>query len=349
MMRKASPWILLLALASCSSQDAASDLAPAPGGSSDTADEGSGGADAGTSDAASDGATVDAATDAEAQDGQADASPEAGADGGSDAGVEVEAGVDGGSDAGAEVEAGVDGGSDAGAEVEAGVDGGSDAGNGIVSLRVVSGDDALASYLISASPPAWNIFSGETVPLGRHFDTDHVSYHTALRFKAVAVPKGATVASARLRFYPTNEVDSSNALWLNVYAERAADSAPFDPSDYVSGRPDQRARTTAFIDHWLVRCNDSCTDLTEYDCPQRKRDCWNRDVMFEVPKDLAATVQEVIDQPGWDSGHALTILIVNAATDSDGPKYAASRAITGFDPSRGAVYAPQLEITLADP
>jgi hypothetical protein len=185
--------------------------------------------------------------------------------------------------------------------------------------------------------------------LGRHFDTDHVSYSTALRFENVAIPKGATVASARLRFYPTNEVDSSNALWLNVYAERAENSAPFDPSNYVSGRPDQRARTTAFIDHWLVRCNDSCTDLTEYDCPQRKRDCWNRDVLFEVPKDLAAMVKEVIDQPGWDSGHALTILIVNSAKDSDGPKYESSRSITGFGPSRGAAYAPQLEITLTLP
>jgi hypothetical protein len=75
-------------------------------------------------------------------------------------------------------------------------------------------------------------------------------------------------------------VDSSNNLWINVYAERSEDSPAFDPTNYDWGRPDQRARTTAFVDHWLVRCNDGCTDLTEYDCPQRKLDCWDPAVAF---------------------------------------------------------------------
>jgi hypothetical protein len=46
---------------------------------------------------------------------------------------------------------------------------------------VGSESDAVSSYLINASPAACNIFSGAHVPLGRHFDIDHVSYHTALR------------------------------------------------------------------------------------------------------------------------------------------------------------------------
>lgn len=210
--------------------------------------------------------------------------------------------------------------------------------------RVGSEDDALSSYLINASPAAWNIFSGASVPLGRHFDADHVSYHTALRFPSVSVPQGATVTSARLTFYPTNEVDSSNNLYLNVYAEKVADSAPFDPSNYDTGRPDQRLKTTANIDHWVVRCNDSCTDLTEYDCPQRKLDCWDRTVAFTCPKDLKALVQEVVSQPGWAAGNALTIFLINSATDQDGAKYQSSRSIVGYDTTLGVDHAPKLVV-----
>jgi len=72
-------------------------------------------------------------------------------------------------------------------------------------------------------------------------------------------------------------------------------------------------------------------------------------VAFEVPKDLSAMVQDVVDQPGWEPGNAITLLIINAATDADGSDYQSSRSITGFDPSRGAEFAPELAISLATP
>ncbi|MGC4119218.1 MAG: hypothetical protein QM765_32565 [Myxococcales bacterium] len=211
-------------------------------------------------------------------------------------------------------------------------------------IAVLGGaSDAVSSYLINASPAAWNIFSGEHVPLGRHFDTAHVSYHTALRFPAVNVPAGATVTSAKLTFYPHNSVDSSNNLWINLYAEKAVSSAPFDPTNYDSGRPDQRAKTTALFDHWLVRCRSDCTDLSEYDCPQRKLDCWDPAVAFTCPKDFKAMVQEVIDQPGWAAGNAMTIFLINAATDQDDAKYQGYRTIVGYDPA-AVDHAPKLVV-----
>jgi hypothetical protein len=332
-MRNTCPLILTLLLVGCGADDAAPDSTPTDA-SADSSLDGAGGTDAG------DGSPLDAASDAEAPDGQNDASPD---------GVEPDAQADAAPDVDFDAEPDASTDAEPEASTDAEPDTSTDAGSGIVSVRVASGDAALASYLMNASPPAWNIFAGATVPVGRHFDTAHVSYHTAFRFVGVSVPKGVTVASARLRFYPTNEVDSSHSLWLNVYAERTGNSAPFDPSNYVSGRPDQRVRTASFIDHWLVRCNASCTDLTEYDCPQRKRDCWNRDVVYEIPKDLSAMVQEVVDQPGWEPGNAITLLIINAATDADGSNYESFRSITGFDPSRGAEFAPELVISLASP
>jgi hypothetical protein len=214
-------------------------------------------------------------------------------------------------------------------------------------LLVAAADDALASYLMDAGAGAWNLFSGAVVPLGRHFDASHVSYHTAFRFTGVQVPPGAKILSAKASLYPTNEVDSSHAMWLNVYAEKTIDSKAFDTKDALAGRPDQRAKTQAFVDHWLVRCNASCTDITEYDCPQRKLDCWDREVAFTVPKDLKALVQEVVDQPGWKAGNAITIFVINSATDLDGLKYKDNRSITGFDPLRGPQYSPRLVIEVA--
>jgi hypothetical protein len=328
--------ILLLTVLGCSSaestqgptptSDAATVDGSSDGGSEAGATEDSG-TEAGPEDGASEASPEDAQPDALAQDVVQDVTQDAQEDAAQDASLDVV--VDSPDPS--------DGSGDASMQD-------AEAGSGDVLVRVTSGNDALASYLMSSSPPGWNIFSGATVPVGRHFDVGNVSYYTAFRFVGVAIPKGSTIESARLRFYPTNEVDSSKSLWLNVYAERAANSAPFDPSNYVTGRPDQRLRTTTFIDHWLVRCNGTCTDLTEWDCPQRKLDCWNRDVLFEVPKELAAIVQEVIDLPGWEPGHAITILLINSATDADGANYKGSRSITGFDPARGAQFAPQLAI-----
>ena len=222
---------------------------------------------------------------------------------------------------------------------------GGDTGTGArtVSATLAADADAISAYLMVGT--AWNLFYGATVYLGRRPDAPNVSYHTALRFTDVAIPPGATILSARLSFHGTNEVDSTNNLWINVYAERAANSAPFDPANYKTNRPDQRLKTTAHIDHWLLRCNDACTDLSEFNCPQRKLDCWNRNTRVTVPHELTSIVQEVVDGANWAAGNALTLLLVNAATDQDGAKYTKSRTITGYDPARGTQFAPRLEVT----
>jgi hypothetical protein len=200
-------------------------------------------------------------------------------------------------------------------------------------VLLAGANNATASYSEGGFPESWSSTSGSSVPLGRRETEPHRSYYTGLRFDGVHVPQGARVVSARLSFHPTNEVDSSNNLWINVYSERSANSGSFSGDGASLSRPDQRPRTSAFIDHWLVRCTSSCTEDTEYDCPQRKLDCWNREQRFELPKDLAELVQEVVDLPEWAAGNALTFLLFNSANDEDGEKYKGSRSIVGFDQS----------------
>ena len=104
-------------------------------------------------------------------------------------------------------------------------------------------------------------------------------------------------------------------------------------------------KSKSHVDHWLVRCNSGCTDQTEYDCKQRKLDCWDRKERFTCPKELKALAQEVVDQPGWKAGNSMTFLLINSAMQKDGKKYESSRSLTGFDPVRGPGFSPRLDVT----
>ncbi len=220
-----------------------------------------------------------------------------------------------------------------------------DAGPWTVTVSPALPQDAVASYLMNASPAAWNLFGGADLPLGRHWDEGHVGYHAAIRFPGVPVPPGATIESATLTWYPTNEVDSQNILWLQVAAEKAADSPPLSLTDYQNARPDQRLRTDAKIAEWAIRCNAGCTDRTEYDCPQRRKDCWDRTVAYACPKDLKALVQEVVSLPGWAAGNALTLFLDPSVPQDYIDRDVGSRSITGVDPERGDAFRPALAIT----
>ena len=80
-------------------------------------------------------------------------------------------------------------------------------------------------------------------------------------------------------------------------------------------------------------------------CEQRKKDCWNRDVRYECPKNLKDMVQEVIDIEDWAKGNAISIFIFNSATDQDINTYSSGRSIVGFDTEKGAEFSPVLKIT----
>jgi len=207
----------------------------------------------------------------------------------------------------------------------------------------------MTSYLLSGS--SWNYFSGATIKLGRHSNIGNTSYFTAFRFRNINIPQGATITSAYVSWMPHNEVDSNNRLLINIYAELASDSAAYNPKDYTKGRPDQRRKTSAKVDRWVVRCRDDCSsDVSspkyEYDCPQRKRDCWDRKIRYQCPKDVKALLQEVIAQPTWKQGGAISLFLFNAASDRDGAKYKDSRTLIGYDASQPQA-APQLVIEFA--
>ncbi|MDR0966018.1 MAG: hypothetical protein LBM75_05895 [Myxococcales bacterium] len=219
--------------------------------------------------------------------------------------------------------------------------------------RVQSQNDVAYSYLMTSSD--WMLNGRATFSLGRQMmdSSQYTSIHTALRFANVRIPRGATITSAYIYWYPHNEVDSNKRLRQNIYAEKTGNSMPFNFSNYESDRPDQRSKTSASIKDWIVRCIDNCNGelYGESYCALRELDCWNRNIEYQVPKDLKALVQEVIELPEWNSGNAMTFFFVNVANDNeDTAEYKGHRSVTGYDPDdRGIQFAPRLAVEFDPP
>ena len=135
--------------------------------------------------------------------------------------------------------------------------------------------------------------------------------YTGLRFTGVTIPPGAIVSSARL------ELRSPSAQWLTIGfqygVEASANSAAFS----AASRPSQRPLLAATLVH---TSNEQWLANTSYQLDQ-----------------IAPLVQAVINQPGWTSGNALTV-VMRGSGDAWARKYAA--AFEG-----GAALAPRLVVT----
>jgi hypothetical protein len=228
-------------------------------------------------------------------------------------------------------------------------------GSVTVNVTLNSEKDAVVSYLMDAGSSSWNYFYGDSINIGfRPYNTSEdqfVAYHAAFRFTDVAVPSGATIEDASISFHPTNEVDSTKKIYLRIAMEKTSDSEPFDTSNYVSQRPDQRSKTDSVVAEWLLRCTDIeyCYDPESSWCKQRELDCWNREVRYTVPKPLNEMVKEVIDMEGWNMENSMTLFITgtypSGMPGDEKPDYSNSRSVTGFDPEKGPEYYPLLSIT----
>jgi type IV pilus assembly protein PilY1 len=140
--------------------------------------------------------------------------------------------------------------------------------------------------------------------------------YLGLHFRGVNVPRGATITGARLEFY----VDSDQWIYLSVdiKADASGNSLEFNEEN----RPSYRTLTAATVSH-----------LSDISWPQNT---WN------VLEDIQTVVQEVIDNPGWASGNALSLVIRGTSPAPFGRKNVVSAEA---DPA----HAPRLVITYLAP
>ncbi|MGH1490119.1 MAG: metallophosphoesterase family protein [Acidimicrobiales bacterium] len=104
-----------------------------------------------------------------------------------------------------------------------------------------------------------------------------------MRFRSLAVPQGAVIADARLRFV-ADESDSVRTD-LTITGHDVGDSGPFSGSGAVSGR----SRTAAAV---------SWSNIQP----------WRTGRSYASP-DLSSVVQEIVDRGDWRSGSDLSLFI----------------------------------------
>ena len=116
---------------------------------------------------------------------------------------------------------------------------------------------------------------------------DYTTQTVGLRFAAVAIPPGATIARAYLQF----QTDETNAgpLALTIGGQATNDATSFT---WATGDITARPRTSAAV-AWAP---PTWSILDEEGPAQRT-------------PDLAAVIQEIVNRPGWLSGNALVLII----------------------------------------
>ena len=113
-----------------------------------------------------------------------------------------------------------------------------------------------------------------------------------LRFQNIAIPPGAVINSASIRF-TANETDVG-VLVLPILGEDSSNPEAFSDLTPLTGRPLTDAFTTWNIDPWFP--GDSGVNTTT--------------------PNLAPIVQEIVDRADWTSGNPIVFLIQNDPLDT---------------------------------
>ena len=109
------------------------------------------------------------------------------------------------------------------------------------------------------------------------------SGYTGLRFTNVTLPQGATITSALIQVY------SSKSQWIPMSIQIAADQSTNSVACSTTNLPSQRSLTAAKV--------NSTTNAN-----------WLANTWYSLP-DISTVIQEVVSQPGWQSGNSLSVVI----------------------------------------
>lgn len=114
---------------------------------------------------------------------------------------------------------------------------------------------------------------------------DQNSVHTALRFRDLLIPQGATIDSAFLVLHSHEAKTAADIANITIIGEASDNAQTFTMETLASERP----ATTASV-LWTVA------------------EEWVLWGAYRSP-DLKSIVQEVVDRAGWASGHAIALLL----------------------------------------
>jgi len=157
-----------------------------------------------------------------------------------------------------------------------------------VNYKIVDAGDDLEERLGAGSDPLGSVdATSSDLELGT--ETAGEPQIIGLIFRAVAVPKGATITNAYVQF-TCDEADSQVLPPLTIGGEKSGNAvAPYPMTDFcVSSRP----KTTATVS-WVPTPWETVDVRTAN----------------ERTPDIKTVVQEIVNQTGWASGNNLAIMI----------------------------------------
>lgn len=120
------------------------------------------------------------------------------------------------------------------------------------------------------------------------------------RFPNITIPQGSTIQSATIDWQNSWGGDYGAFVKTRIYGEAADSSVAFSSSNL----PRNRARTTAFSVY-----NSSSQSIAA--------GTWMSTTTLNKPPDIGPVIQEIINRPGWNSGNALSLLVLDNGSNND--------------------------------
>jgi len=110
-----------------------------------------------------------------------------------------------------------------------------------------------------------------------------------IRYPGLAIPKGSTIISAYVQFQVDETKGGTEPVNLVIEGDLSADAAPFTSDPFtVTSRTRTAAQVMWSVPNWIAE-GDRGPD--------------------QATPDLAAIIQEIVDQPDWAEGNALALII----------------------------------------
>lgn len=165
---------------------------------------------------------------------------------------------------------------------------------GTVTYQINSGSDDGDNITGSS------IFSTGTPVLSGGKDANGNTITGGFRFTNIAIPRGATITSATIDWQESWAGSYGTTTKTNIFGEASDNSQTFSSA----ALPGSRIKTIAQASFNSV--SETIASGT-----------WMSATSFNKPPNIKALIQEIVNRPGWNTGNALSIIVVDNGSTND--------------------------------
>lgn len=184
----------------------------------------------------------------------------------------------------------------------------------VISTRIVDFRDDAEEEVTGAN--IGNIFRSSSDL--EHGNQNGVEQLVGLRFVDLNIPQGATINSVSIQLTSTST--DVGSLSIPIFGQLSTDTVPFADATPISTRPLTTASVEWNVDPWFP--GDSGLNTTT--------------------PDLAAVVQEIVNQNGWAAGNSMAFVFFNDPLDTS------ERIAVSFDGNPAESALLTIDFTPAD-